>query len=207
MRWVKRNRSPPKDRKGGNLFFFTHLTVVSRVRGVRFYLFSPPPCRDALPAPRSRSPVSCVPRLIVLPRSCSCRWGPCPSPTPGLSVLFIASVPRQRAFVIMLSCLSAVSALPRRLRRGRWPKKRHRLHAGTNPDRSHCSDPRRRAAAGHRRAGSRGTRPRRHPRQRGESTSRQPADMAVAMALSHTHTHTDARAPIPCPVSCEGAEF
>ena len=29
-------------------------------------------------APHSRSPVS----LIVLPRSCSCRWGPCPSPIP-----------------------------------------------------------------------------------------------------------------------------
>ena len=35
--------------------------------------------RDALPAPVG-SPVS----LIVLTRSCSCRWGPCPSPTPRL---------------------------------------------------------------------------------------------------------------------------
>ena len=35
-------------------------------------------------APRSRSPVS----LIVLPRSCSCRWGPCPSPTPRLACPF-----------------------------------------------------------------------------------------------------------------------
>ena len=35
-------------------------------------------------APHSRSPVS----LIVLPRSCSCRWGPCPSPTPRLVCLF-----------------------------------------------------------------------------------------------------------------------
>ena len=35
-------------------------------------------------APHSRSPVS----LIVLPRSCSCRWGPCPSPIPRLICLF-----------------------------------------------------------------------------------------------------------------------
>jgi len=35
-------------------------------------------------APRSRSPVS----LIVLTRSCSCRWGPCPSPTPRLACPF-----------------------------------------------------------------------------------------------------------------------
>ena len=36
-------------------------------------------------APHSRSPVP----LIVLPRSCSCRWGPhCPSPIPRLAWLF-----------------------------------------------------------------------------------------------------------------------
>ena len=50
-------------------------------------------------APRSRSPVS----LIVLTRSCSRRWGPCPSPTPCLvcpfylfmsagQILFLVSV-------------------------------------------------------------------------------------------------------------------
>ena len=36
-------------------------------------------------APRSRSPVS----LIILTRSCSCRWGPCPSPTPCLVSPFL----------------------------------------------------------------------------------------------------------------------
>ena len=35
-------------------------------------------------APRSRSPVCCVPDH----RSCSCRWGPCPSPTPRLACPF-----------------------------------------------------------------------------------------------------------------------
>ena len=41
-------------------------------------------------APRSRSPVS----LIVLTRSCSRRWGPCPSPTPCL----------EREFLVLFVC-------------------------------------------------------------------------------------------------------
>ena len=41
-----------------------------------------PPCRDASPLPFPW--VS----LIVLPRSCSCRWGPCPRPIPPLGCLF-----------------------------------------------------------------------------------------------------------------------
>ena len=59
-----------------------------------------PDLRIARCAPRSRSPVS----LIVLTRSCSCRWGPCPSPTPRLVCPFYLFIEVYSRFVPHLGC-------------------------------------------------------------------------------------------------------
>ena len=107
-------------------------------------------------APRSRSPVS----LIVLTRSCSRRWGPCPSPTPCLVCPFYLFYLWPAAYTVSSvsyanttsSCTPTygprrgppgVPRLPRRVRRPHLPvpaRPPHLLGMRPQPGQPHLPD-------------------------------------------------------------------
>ena len=93
----------------------------------------------------------------------------------------LTSQPRGAGSAAQSSSRSSGTALSTKSLSKISAKKRHRRHAGMNPDRSHCSEPRRRAAAG--------------PQEGWVQASRffsQEGAVAVSFVV-----------PVPYPVSCE----
>ena len=107
-------------------------------------------------APRSRSPVS----LIVLTRSCSCRWGPCPSPTPRLACPFYLFI-YGRALT-GISCNDIRAAWWPRCAARRW----RAADRGADPAAAPSRAAGRGAASAPKRTRARGARPRQQKHQR-----------------------------------------